>query len=128
MWSPDVSGVPPQKALFQFTLVALGFVGFAFFTKYALVPDKPAVPREYPFSGLVVELGGLEENKVITFISIYYPDHVFTIRNRQEKRNFRAMKNRRALYLAFQTRVQQLFSRHFCLTCDLRFYRAAKPR
>ena len=64
MWSPDVSGVPPQTALRQFSVVMFGFASFALLTKYALVPDKPAVPREYPYSGLVTELGGLEENKV----------------------------------------------------------------
>jgi NADH dehydrogenase (ubiquinone) 1 beta subcomplex subunit 8 len=64
MWGPDTPFMPPQTALRQFSLVALGFVSFGIFCKYALVPDKPAVPREYPFSGLVRELGGLEENKV----------------------------------------------------------------
>ncbi|KIM73269.1 hypothetical protein PILCRDRAFT_829284 [Piloderma croceum F 1598] len=63
MWGPDVPPVPPHIALYQFSLVAFGFIGFGFFCKYALVPDKPAVPREYPFSGLITELGGLEENK-----------------------------------------------------------------
>jgi NADH dehydrogenase (ubiquinone) 1 beta subcomplex subunit 8 len=64
MWGPDVPVVPPQTALRQFTLVALGFVSFGLFMKYALVPDIPAVRREYPYSGLVTELGGVEENKV----------------------------------------------------------------
>jgi NADH dehydrogenase (ubiquinone) 1 beta subcomplex subunit 8 len=64
MWGPDISPVPPQEALYQLSLVALGFISFGFFCKYALVPDRPAVPREYPFSGLIRELGGLEENKV----------------------------------------------------------------
>ncbi|KIK93610.1 hypothetical protein PAXRUDRAFT_504247 [Paxillus rubicundulus Ve08.2h10] len=63
MWGPDISAVPPQTALFQFTLAASAFVGFAFLCKYALLPERPTVPREYPFSGLVRELGGLEENK-----------------------------------------------------------------
>ena len=64
MWGPDVPHVPPHIALYQFSLVALGFISFGFFCKHALVPDKPAVPRDYPFSGLITELGGLEENKV----------------------------------------------------------------
>ncbi|KAH7913581.1 hypothetical protein BJ138DRAFT_1171205 [Hygrophoropsis aurantiaca] len=63
MWGPDVPGIPPQKALFQFTLAVTGFVGFGLLCNYALVPERPAVPREYPFSGLVRELGGLEENR-----------------------------------------------------------------
>lgn len=68
MWGPDVSVVPPRTALFQFVLAASAFVGFGFFCKYALVPERPTVPREYPYSGLVKELGGLEENKVCTAV------------------------------------------------------------
>ncbi|TFY81224.1 hypothetical protein EWM64_g2788 [Hericium alpestre] len=64
MWGPDVAPIPPATALRQFTIAALGFVGFGFLVKYALVPERPCVPREYPFDGLVAELGGLEENKV----------------------------------------------------------------
>ncbi|KAG8213307.1 Ndufb8, NADH dehydrogenase 19kDa subunit, partial [Butyriboletus roseoflavus] len=63
MWGPDISVVPPRTALFQFTLAASAFVGFAFLCNSVLVPERPTVPREYPFSGLVKELGGLEENK-----------------------------------------------------------------
>lgn len=63
MWGPDIPVVPPQTALYHFTLAASAFVGFALLCKYALVPERPTVPREYPFSGLVRELGGLEENK-----------------------------------------------------------------
>ncbi|KAF8554629.1 hypothetical protein OG21DRAFT_1462274 [Imleria badia] len=64
MWGPDISAVPPRTALFQFTLAASAFVGFGFLCKFVLVPERPTVPREYPFSGLVQELGGLEDNKV----------------------------------------------------------------
>ena len=63
MWGPDIPNVPPRTALFHFTLATLAFVGFGFLAKAALVPDRPAVPRQYPYSGLVTELGGLEENK-----------------------------------------------------------------
>ncbi|KAG0706758.1 Ndufb8, NADH dehydrogenase 19kDa subunit [Suillus ampliporus] len=63
MWGPDTPPVAPQSALFQLSLAISAFVGFGFLCKYALVPDRPTVPREYPFSGLVRELGGLEENK-----------------------------------------------------------------
>ena len=63
MWGPDISVVPPRTALFQFTLAVLGFVGFGFFVN-SIVPDRPAVPRQYPFSGLITELGGMEENRV----------------------------------------------------------------
>jgi NADH dehydrogenase (ubiquinone) 1 beta subcomplex subunit 8 len=66
MWGPDIPIVPPRTALFQFTLAALAFVGFGFFANAALVPDRPAVARQYPFSGLITELGGMEENRVCT--------------------------------------------------------------
>ncbi|TDL25800.1 hypothetical protein BD410DRAFT_784825 [Rickenella mellea] len=64
MFAPDVPPLPPRTALFQFTLAVLGFVGIGYLSK-SLVPERPAVPREYPFSGLVKELGGLEENKAL---------------------------------------------------------------
>lgn len=64
MWGPDIPIVPPKTALYQFSIAVLTFVTFGVVVKYALVPDRPSVPREYPHSGLVQELGGLEENKV----------------------------------------------------------------
>ncbi|KAH8092635.1 hypothetical protein BXZ70DRAFT_898103 [Cristinia sonorae] len=64
MWGPDIPVVPPQTALRHFTVAVLTFVTFGFVVRYALVPERPSIPREYPHSGLVTELGGLEENKV----------------------------------------------------------------
>jgi NADH dehydrogenase (ubiquinone) 1 beta subcomplex subunit 8 len=64
MWGPDIPVVPPQRAAIHFAIAVAGFIGFGYATKHYLVAEKPAVPREYPFSGLVTELGGLEENKV----------------------------------------------------------------
>ena len=64
MWGPDIPIVPPQTALFQLSLAALGFVAFGTVVNYVLIPERSAVPREYPHSGLVAELGGLEANKV----------------------------------------------------------------
>ena len=64
MWGPDAAPLPPNVALRWFSIAVAGFVSFGFLAKYALVADRPAVPREYPFSGLVTELGGLEENQV----------------------------------------------------------------
>jgi len=64
MWGPDIPHVDPSTALRHFTIAASGFVAFGLLCKYALVPERPAVPRQYPFDGLVKELGGLEENKV----------------------------------------------------------------
>lgn len=64
MWGPDVAPLPPHKALAQFILAALGFVGFGFTVKNYIAQDPPAIRREYPYSGLVTELGGQEETKV----------------------------------------------------------------
>ncbi|KAI0250243.1 Ndufb8, NADH dehydrogenase 19kDa subunit [Lactifluus subvellereus] len=63
MWGPDTPHVLPATALNHFAIAFSGFVAFGLFCKYALVPDRPAVPRQYPFDGLVKELGGIEENK-----------------------------------------------------------------
>jgi len=64
MWGPDIHHVDPATALRQFTIAVSGFVAFGLLCNYALVPDRPAIPRQYPYDGLVKELGGLEENKV----------------------------------------------------------------
>ncbi|KAI0322753.1 Ndufb8, NADH dehydrogenase 19kDa subunit [Amylostereum chailletii] len=63
MWGPDIAHVSPNTALYQFTLAFTGIAAFGLLCNYVLVPERPAVPREYPFDGLVKELGGLEENK-----------------------------------------------------------------
>ncbi|KAF9560475.1 hypothetical protein CPC08DRAFT_708033 [Agrocybe pediades] len=63
MWGPDIPPIEPNAALRQFLLALSGFVAFGFTVKYVLLPGAPAVRREYPFDGLVKELGGLEENK-----------------------------------------------------------------
>lgn len=65
MWGPDIppNSISPYTALRHFAIVATGFVGVGFLIK-AITPDPPAVRRQYPYDGLVKELGGLEENKV----------------------------------------------------------------
>jgi NADH dehydrogenase (ubiquinone) 1 beta subcomplex subunit 8 len=63
MWGPDAPSIPARTALFQFGIAASVFLTIALFAK-ASAPERDSVPREYPFSGLVKELGGLEENKV----------------------------------------------------------------
>lgn len=63
MWGPDVPKVNPATALFHFTIYASLIGGIAYLA-YALKPESPVVPREYPYDGLVKELGGLEVNKV----------------------------------------------------------------
>lgn len=64
MWGPDIPPLSPYRATFQFLIAVTGFVGFGFLVKNVLTPDLPAVRREYPFSGLVTELGGMEGLKV----------------------------------------------------------------
>lgn len=58
MWGPDIPVIPPKQALRQFLIAAGGFVTAGLFMRAFLVPDRPAIPREYPFNGLEVELGG----------------------------------------------------------------------
>ncbi|KAF5327385.1 hypothetical protein D9619_004201 [Psilocybe cf. subviscida] len=62
MWGPDAPPIDPNTALRRFLIVATGFVAVGFAIK-ASVPEPHFVRREYPFDGLVKELGGLEENK-----------------------------------------------------------------
>lgn len=63
MWGPDAPVAPPALALRYFTLAFSSFAGFLGFLYY-VHPEMPAIRRDYPFDGLVKELGGLEENKV----------------------------------------------------------------
>lgn len=63
MWGPDAPVIDPNTALRRFLIVATGFVAVGFGIK-AIVPDPHFIRREFPFDGLVKELGGLEENKV----------------------------------------------------------------
>jgi len=63
MWSPDAPPpVEPSKGLLQFTAVSIAIAAFAYYV-YHNVPERSSIPREYPFSGLVKELGGIEANK-----------------------------------------------------------------
>ncbi|CAK5268486.1 unnamed protein product [Mycena citricolor] len=58
MWGPDIPVIPPQQALRQFAIAVGCFVGGGLFLRAYLVPESPVVPREYPYNGLAVELGG----------------------------------------------------------------------
>ena len=64
MWGPDVPVVDPQIAMRHFAIAVASFISFGFFVKYVLTQDPPAVRREYPYNGLIRELGGQEETKV----------------------------------------------------------------
>lgn len=63
MWGPDPAPVPIEVARRQFLMAVAGFIAFGFLVK-AITQEPPAIRREYPFDGLVKELGGVEENKV----------------------------------------------------------------
>lgn len=62
MWGPDAPHVPPERAARNFGIAVAVFTTLALIAK-AGTPARPSAPREYPYSGLVTELGGLEENK-----------------------------------------------------------------
>lgn len=74
MWGPDIPVIPPQEALRQFLIVAGCFVAAGLFMRTFLVPDRPAIPREYPFNGLEKELGG---NRVRSLVCIMI--HILTL-------------------------------------------------
>jgi NADH dehydrogenase (ubiquinone) 1 beta subcomplex subunit 8 len=56
MWGPDIPHVNSAIALRQFTIAVSSFVAFRLLYNYALVPEQPAVPRQYSFDGLMKEL------------------------------------------------------------------------
>lgn len=73
VWSLDVFPISGGTALRQLGAVIVVFAGFFAGVKY-ITPERPAVPRTYPYSGLVTELGGLEENKVCV---LSYPTFLY---------------------------------------------------
>ena len=64
MWGPDVAPIDPYIALRHFLVATACFIAAGYTIKEFLTPGAPATRREYPYDGLVKELGGLEENKV----------------------------------------------------------------
>jgi NADH dehydrogenase (ubiquinone) 1 beta subcomplex subunit 8 len=75
MWAPDVPAVDPRTSARYFAVALLGFITFGTTAYYVLTPNMPAIRREYPYDGLVTELGGVEANKVrplAVYISIRY--------------------------------------------------------
>ncbi|KDN50681.1 hypothetical protein RSAG8_01179, partial [Rhizoctonia solani AG-8 WAC10335] len=69
IWAPDVFNISRGSALKQFGIAVAVFLGFTMAVK-ASVPERPAVPRNYPYGGLVAELGGLDANKA----AVYEPE------------------------------------------------------
>ncbi|CAE6449221.1 unnamed protein product [Rhizoctonia solani] len=69
LWAPDVFNISRGNALKQFSIAVVVFLSFTVAVK-ASVPERPAVPRNYPYDGLVAELGGLDANKA----AVYEPE------------------------------------------------------
>jgi len=69
MWGPDVprAGLTAQSALLQLFGAFAGFATLGFVIKNYGVPEPPAVRREFPYDGLVKELGGVAELRVLFF-------------------------------------------------------------
>ncbi|KAF7773252.1 hypothetical protein Agabi119p4_5419 [Agaricus bisporus var. burnettii] len=65
MWGPDIppAGLTGESALRQLLGALAGFAVLGVYIKYFGIPDRPAVPREFPYDGLVKELGGVEAIK-----------------------------------------------------------------
>ncbi|KAG6853976.1 hypothetical protein C0991_011838 [Blastosporella zonata] len=63
MWGPDIPPVAPSTAAGHFFIAVTAFVSFGFLVRYGLLQEPPAIRREYPYGGLVTELGGLDANK-----------------------------------------------------------------
>ncbi|CAE6413200.1 hypothetical protein ACGC1H_002955 [Rhizoctonia solani] len=66
LWAPDVFNISRGNALKQFSIAVAVFLSFTVAVK-ASVPERPAVPRNYPYDGLVAELGGLDANKAAVY-------------------------------------------------------------
>ena len=60
------------REAFRQLAVAVAAFGLLFALTAKLTPERPSIPRQYPRSGLVAELGGMEENKVCMFDSATY--------------------------------------------------------
>lgn len=74
MWGPDVprAGLTAQSALLQLFGAFAGFATLGFVIKNYGVPEPPAVRREFPYDGLVKELGGVAELRVLFFFFFFY--------------------------------------------------------
>ena len=79
MWGPDPATVPIEVARRHFLMAITGFIAFGFLVK-AITQEPPAIRREYPFDGLVKELGGVEENKVSDISVFLLSIHIFLVR------------------------------------------------
>lgn len=62
MWSPDhFHSVKDSEAVRQISILFGSFVLFGAIIYYTDIwPDRPSVPREYPYEGLYKDLGGRE--------------------------------------------------------------------
>ena len=62
MWSPDALPTPPQYAL-RALLTMFATLGAFSGLVYMSLPDAPAVPRGFPYDGLVRELSGTDDEQ-----------------------------------------------------------------
>lgn len=63
VWGPDVAPLPPRTAARWLGIAVATFAAIMGAT-YAMTPARNAIAKDYPYSGLVTELGGVEENQV----------------------------------------------------------------
>ena len=89
MWGPDIPPVSIGTATSHFLIAVTGFVGFGLLVKHVIAQEPPAVRREYPFSGLVRELGGLDANKVCMCWILDDPSYSL---HRRERNRWRVRK------------------------------------
>ncbi|KAF8312506.1 Ndufb8, NADH dehydrogenase 19kDa subunit [Clavulina sp. PMI_390] len=62
VWSYDHYAMSGGEAVKQLS-VAVAVFAVVIYGLTTLTPEMPAIRRQYPYSGLVRELGGIEENK-----------------------------------------------------------------
>lgn len=86
MWGPDVprAGLTAQSALLQLFGAFAGFATLGFVIKNYGVPEPPAVRREFPYDGLVKELGGVAELRVLLFF-LFLRRHSLTVDRRRPR-------------------------------------------
>lgn len=74
VWAYDHYPMSTSSAARQLA-VAIAAFGLLFVGLAKIAPERPSIPRQYPRSGLVTELGGMEENKV-RYIAIHFAEFV----------------------------------------------------
>ncbi|BGP23247.1 NADH dehydrogenase (ubiquinone) 1 beta subcomplex 8 [Rhodotorula toruloides] len=60
VWAPDYHKIAPSSALLQLG-IAFSLIGLFAFAVAETRPDAPALPRAFPYDGLVKELSGTDD-------------------------------------------------------------------